>query len=78
MQNGSAKDKLLQDLLRDFTYICATQEIEMKVVHPMGKNNRIPDLLSRYHLHDRYKQAFNNLKEKEWEEVEMQKVCLIC
>ena len=44
----------------------------MKVVHLMGKNNRIPDLLSRYHLHDRYKQAFNNLKGKEWQEVEVQ------
>ena len=69
MQQGSARDDLLQDLLREVTFLCAVNEIELGVVHIFGKNNRIPDSLSCYHLHPKYVQQFDDLCQQDWRQV---------
>ena len=69
IQGGSAKDRLLQDLLREFVYLCAVAEVEVLVTHIFGQNNRIPDLLSRFHLDGKYHKQFEEVKPVNWREI---------
>jgi hypothetical protein len=48
VNSGRAKDKFLQDCLRELAYISAIGEFEIRAVHIPGVQNRIPDLLSRF------------------------------
>lgn len=50
INSGRAKDPFLLSCLREICYICAIFEFEVFAVHIEGKNNRLPDLLSRWDL----------------------------
>ena len=69
VSHGKARDILLQDLLREFVFVCETNRIEVVIRHIFGLQNRIPDLLSRHHLDVKYRKQFQILKDKEWERV---------
>ena len=50
LNSGRTHDIFLQKCLREITYLCAILECEIKGVHIDGVNNRIPDLLRRWHV----------------------------
>ena len=41
-------------------FIAAINNFDIKVRHISGSENRIPDLLSRWDLHDKFRQEFLN------------------
>lgn len=49
VNSGKARDKFLQSCVREITYWIAVYEIELKVLHIKGSENRVPDWLSRQH-----------------------------
>ena len=48
INTGRSKDKKLQQLLRELVWWMSIHEMRIKTVHIFGKNNRLPDLLSRW------------------------------
>ena len=71
INRGSAKDKWLQTLLRLFAYQCAVGQYEVVAEHLMGELNRILDILSRWHLHEKFEQDFERLKQPNWRTVQI-------
>ena len=63
---GTRRDSLLQDILREFTFVCATGQMEVVARHVMGISNEVPDILSRYHLHAKYRKKFTQYMEPDW------------
>ena len=55
------KDKILQACLRELHWVTAMASCEIKTVYLEGKNNRISDALSRWHLHLKYLDMFYQL-----------------
>ncbi len=52
INSGKVRDPFMQACLREFCYITACNQFEVRVVHVEGVSNRIPDLLSRWHLYN--------------------------
>ena len=48
--SGKAHDMYLQQCLREVAFLLCINEAELKTIHIAGINNRVPDLLSRWHL----------------------------
>ena len=69
INRGVARDKQLQGLLRLFTFEAATGEFEVVAEYLMGSLNRVPDILSRWHLSEEYHKQFEEVKESQWEEI---------
>ena len=63
---GKAWDQMLQKLLREIAYVLAVNNVEIHAVHLSSEENRVSDLLSRYHTHQKYKDEFNRLKKPDW------------
>ena len=49
VNTGRSNDEMLQSQLRELTWWLAIYQMRVKTVHLMGKLNRLPDLLSRFH-----------------------------
>ena len=47
---GRTRDRTLAAIARNIQMIVASNNVDRKVHHIMGKNNKIADLLSRWHL----------------------------
>ena len=47
-----------QSCLREICFIAAINNFDIKCRHISGSENRIPDLLSRSDLHDKFRQEF--------------------
>ena len=49
LNQGRAKDKILQQYLREAAFLAATNCCEIKVKYVRSRDNDISDTLSRYH-----------------------------
>jgi hypothetical protein len=58
LNSGRTRDSFLQACLREIAFICALCQCEVRAVHIPGEQNRIPDLLSRWDLHEKYSNEF--------------------
>ena len=72
IQSGLTRDKCMAQLLRELTFICATGEFELVPRYIRSRDNRLPDLLSRAHLHKRYMNSFLQVKPRDLVEIEIQ------
>ena len=54
IQSGRAHDRFLQACRRELVLLEARWECLVKAEHIVGDDNRLPDLLSRWHLHPRF------------------------
>lgn len=61
LNSGRSHDSFLQQCLREVCLLAASYEFLIKCVHIAGRENRIPDSLSRWHLGDVFKENFANL-----------------
>ena len=61
LNTGKSRDPFLQACLREICFLAATNEFEVRAVHLAGAENRLPDLLSRWHLSTHYQQQFLQL-----------------
>ena len=49
----------MQDCLREFCYMAAVFEFEIRAKHILGEENRLADFLSRWQMHRKYAVMFN-------------------
>ena len=68
VQSGVSRNRVIQKCLREIHKLQALYSFELRVSHLEGVNNRISDALSRWCLHEKYKQIF----EKETEGFHLQ------
>lgn len=61
INSGKSRDSFLQACLREICYIASVNNFEVRAVHIAGAENRVPDLLSRWHTHPRFELEFNAL-----------------
>ena len=66
INNGSSRDMLLQQLLRELAFVAAVGEFEVVAMHVSGKNNEICDVLSRMHLGQKHIDRFQQLRKDSW------------
>ncbi len=57
--SGRSRDPFMQSCLRELVFIASQHEFEIRAVHLPGEDNRLPDLLSRWCLGDRYAKEFH-------------------
>ena len=72
IRDGNARDRILQQQLRLLMFEAATGRYELVPYYIMGKRNIIPDLLSRIHLSEKIKAKFQEYKQLDWKEMEVQ------
>jgi hypothetical protein len=58
LSSGKVKDPLLAACLRDIWYIAAMNDFEIRAVYLTSEENRIADLLSRWHMGDQFREQF--------------------
>lgn len=61
LNSGSTRDLYMQSCLREILFFAAQFHFEIRSVHFPGVENRIADLLSRWHMNSSYKEKFYNL-----------------
>jgi len=61
LSSGKVKDQLLAACLRDIWYIAATYDFEIRAVYLTSGDNRVADLLSRWHLGPKFREDFEQL-----------------
>ena len=67
--NGFTRDMKMAVLLREFAFTCATGEFEVVPRYIRSQDNRLPDLLSRRYLHQKFQNKFEQLKPENYEEI---------
>ncbi|XP_077985110.1 uncharacterized protein LOC144439750 [Glandiceps talaboti] len=60
INTGRARDKFMLACLRELWLVAATYEFELRAVHIAGTENRLADVLSRWHLHPNYEREFKS------------------
>ena len=63
INSGKSKSEILQDSLREICFIASCYEFELRAQHLSSKENRISDILSRWHLDESNENRFKNLTE---------------
>ena len=58
INSGKTRDLFLQACLRELCFVASVNNFEVQAVHIAGVCNRLPDLLSRIHLHEKYHHSF--------------------
>ena len=58
INSGRCKDPFMQQCLRELVYLACRFEFQIRAVWIEGINNREADSLSRWHLHEKYKEVF--------------------
>ena len=58
LQSGRTRDIFLQACVREILFIASKFNFELCAVHLPGADNRLPDYLSRWHLHGKFKNLF--------------------
>ena len=61
LNTGRTKCPLLQEGLREISYLTATAQCELKAFHLLSARNRLADSLSRWHLDIGYRLEFEKL-----------------
>jgi len=57
LNSGKTRDALLGKLLHNIWLVASTHEFELRAMHLPGVENRVADLLSRWHLNPKYYSA---------------------
>lgn len=63
ISSGKSRSEPLQDCLREICYLASIHEFEIKAQHLTSEQNRISDLLSRWHLDKTNETKFKELTE---------------
>ena len=63
INSGKSKSEILQDSLREICFIASCYEFELRAQHLSSRENRISDILSRWHLDESNENRFKNLTE---------------
>ena len=58
LNKGKTRDPFLQACLREIEFVAANGEWEIRARHIPGVDNRIPDLLSRWHMGVQFQTEF--------------------
>lgn len=58
LNKGITRCQFMQTCLREICYLSAVFEFEIRAKHIKGVENRLPDLLSRWDLHQKYQTEF--------------------
>ena len=61
INSGKARDLFLQKCLREICFIGGKFDFQLRAQHIPGVSNRIPDLLSRWHLNAQYRYEFDRV-----------------
>ena len=69
---GATRDKIMQEWLRELTFVAVMGQFEVVMRYISTRGNRIPDILSRLHQDTKYEKQWEQIKEKEWEMEEVQ------
>jgi glutamine amidotransferase PdxT len=59
INNLRTRSPILQNIVREIMYICATHQLEIRAVHIAGLENRVPDWLSRWHTDQVFQSKFH-------------------
>ena len=71
VNSGKARNRFAQSCLREICYICAKNNMVIKLIHKKGVDNRICDFLSKWHLDASFEQKFLDATEG-WERQEIE------
>ena len=63
INSGKSKSEILQDSLREICFLASCYEFELRAIHLSSAENRLSDVLSRWHLDDLNETRFKNLTE---------------
>lgn len=63
INQGNSRSEMLQTSLREICYLAACNEFELRAQHLSSSENRISDILSRYHLDKNNEYKFRDLTE---------------
>ena len=63
INSGKSRSEILQDVLKEICYLAACNECELRAQHLASKENRISDILSRWHLDNLNMSRFKDLTE---------------
>ncbi|CAG2215233.1 unnamed protein product [Mytilus edulis] len=58
INTGKSRNQLLQSCLREICFVAAINKFELRAVHIAGVDNRLADMLSRWHLHSYYAKTY--------------------
>ncbi len=64
--------------LRELAYESARSQCLIRCIHIAGAQNRLPDLLSRWHCSPKFGQQFREVVSNEWQEVLVKRELLNC
>ena len=59
INSSKTKDAFMATCLRELWLVVSTNKFELQAVHLPGQDNRVADWLSRWHLGQKYQDAFN-------------------
>ena len=71
IRSGYSRDTLLQSMLRELMYVASVGKFEIVTKLIGTRENRLPDLLSRWHLHEKYRTSFNKETGADWKEIKV-------
>ncbi len=69
VNSGRCRDSVMLSWIKELAYETACNDYMLKGVHISGQDNRLPDLLSRWHISPEYELQFRQLVSQEWKEV---------
>ena len=58
INSGVVKDEFMLACLREICYLCMFFDFQLRAIHIPGVDNRLPDLLSRWELHPKFREEF--------------------
>ena len=65
VNTGRSRDSFMQTCLRELCFYAAQGEFEIRAIHIPGVDNRVPDLLSRWGLGDRFAREFHEVSKND-------------
>ena len=69
INSSKTKDAFMATCLRELWLVVSSNEFELRAVHLPGEENRVADWLSRWHLGDKFRDAFNSFSAGSLEEI---------
>ena len=67
VNGGNVRDVILQQWLRELTYIAVTAQFEVVLKYGRSVDNRVPDILSRLTIARKFRQKWQEIKQEDWE-----------
>ena len=67
LNSGKSSDTILSPIARNILFYCAEHDINLRLIHVLGKDNTVADILSRwYESNTRHNVLFNKIKNPIW------------